>query len=246
MAWCGYNTLSQIRPAERGLSVVSYLPAIPTISRQQSRQLDRRAVEEYGMSGVMLMENAGRATCDVLCGLGIAGPVLIVCGKGNNGGDGFVIARHLDLRGHQVRVLLLDDPTSLRGDAAINHRILSKSGVAIERIAPQTFTAQLSGASWIVDAILGTGASGEPREPYATAIDQINAGGVPILAVDVPSGFDCDTGKPAMHTIRAQHTCTFVAAKPGFLTVPAKTYVGELHLCDIGAPRKLVEEILRG
>jgi NAD(P)H-hydrate epimerase len=224
---------------------VPYTPAIPTISREQARELDRRAVEQYGMSGVMLMENAGRATCDVLCGLGITGPVIIVCGKGNNGGDGFVIARHLDLRGYQVRVLLLADPNSLSGDAALNHQILSKSGVPIENVDLQTFAAQLSGASWIVDAILGTGAAGEPREPYAAAIDQINASGIPVLAVDVPSGFDCDTGQPARHTIRAQHTCTFVAAKPGFLTVPAKAYVGQLHICDIGAPRKLVEETLR-
>jgi NAD(P)H-hydrate epimerase len=224
---------------------VPYTPAIPIVSRQQARELDRRAVEDYGMASVMLMENAGRATCDVLCALGIYGPVAIVCGKGNNGGDGFVIARHLDLRGYQVRVLLLDDPASLRGDAAINYHVLSKSGVPIEGANLQTVAARLSGANWIVDAILGTGAEGEPREPYATAIDQINASGVRVLAVDVPSGFDCDTGQPAQHTIRAQHTCTFVAAKPGFLNVPAKAYVGELHICDIGTPRKLVEETLR-
>lgn len=197
------------------------------------------------MTGAMLMENAGRGTADVLCRLGISGPVIIVCGKGNNGGDGFVIARHLDLRGYQVRVVLLDDPDSLRGDAALNYRVLSKSDVPIERVNLATFAPRLPGASWIVDAILGTGAQGEPREPYATAIEQINASGVPILAVDVPSGLDCDTGQPAQHTIRAQHTCTFVAAKPGFLNVPAKAYVGELHICDIGVPRTLVEDILR-
>jgi NAD(P)H-hydrate epimerase len=216
-----------------------------TISRDQARELDRRAVTEFGMTGAMLMENAGRGTADVLCRLGISGPVIIVCGKGNNGGDGFVIARHLDLRGYQVRVVLLDDPDSLRGDAALNYHVLSKSDVPIERENLATFAPRLSGASWIVDAILGTGASGEPREPYATAIDQINASGAPILAVDVPSGLDCDTGQAAKQAIRAQHTCTFVAAKPGFLNLPAKAYVGELHICDIGAPRTLVEEILR-
>jgi NAD(P)H-hydrate epimerase len=216
-----------------------------TISRVQARELDRRAVVEFGMTGAMLMENAGRGTADVLCRLGISGPVVIVCGKGNNGGDGFVIARHLDLRGHQVRVVLLDDPDSFRGDAALNYHVLSKSDVSIARAAAAALGATLQDAAWIVDAILGTGAIGEPREPYATAIDQLNASGVPILAVDVPSGFDCDTGQPAVHTIRAQHTCTFVAAKPGFLMPPAKPYVGELHICDIGAPRKLVQEILQ-
>ncbi len=214
------------------------------ISRQQARELDRRAIEEYGMTGAMLMENAGRNTADVLCRLGIEGPVTIVCGRGNNGGDGFVIARHLDLRGHAVRVMLLDDPASLRGDAALNYRVLSKTDVPIERATATSLPMSLQAAAWIVDAMLGTGAKGEPREPYATAIDMVNASGKPILAVDVPSGLDCDSGSPAVHTIRAQHTCTFVASKPGFSTAAAKPFVGQLYVLDIGAPRKLVDAIL--
>lgn len=195
------------------------------------------------MTGAMLMENAGRGIADVLCGLGITGPVTIVCGRGNNGGDGYVIARHLDLRGYYVRVVLLDDPGTFRGDAVLNYRVLEKSDVPIERADKISLDERLRGASWIVDAILGTGAQGEPREPYASAIDRLNASGVPILAVDVPSGLDCDTGEPAKHTIRAQQTCTFVAAKPGFLRPAAQPYVGRLHIVDIGAPRKLIESI---
>ena len=215
-----------------------------TISRDQARELDRRAIEEFGMTGAMLMENAGRGIADVLCRLGVSGPVTIVCGRGNNGGDGYVIARHLDLRGHFVRVVLLDDPATLRGDAALNYHVLEKSAVRIER--GEALEAALDGANWIVDAILGTGAQGEPREPYASAIDRLNARGVPILAVDVPSGLDCDTGQAAEHTIRAQHTCTFVAAKPGFLLATAKPYVGQLHVVDIGAPRNLVDAVTGG
>lgn len=215
------------------------------ITRDQSRDLDRRAVTEYGMTGVMLMENAGRGTADVLCGLGIQGAVTIVCGRGNNGGDGFVIARHLDLRGYEVRVVLLDDPAALRGDAKINHTVLEKSNVPIVGWDLKIFSTALYEAAWIVDAMLGTGATGNPREPYATAIHQLNASGIPILAVDVPSGLDCETGQPGQPTIHAQHTCTFVAAKPGLLVPSAAPYVGQLHVVDIGAPRKLVEALVQ-
>jgi NAD(P)H-hydrate epimerase len=215
-----------------------------TISRQQARQLDRRAVEEFDMTSAMLMENAGRGVADVLCRLGIAGPVIICCGAGNNGGDGFVIARHLDLRGHAVQVLLLADPARLTGDAALNYGVLEKCGVPIKQIEAGNIAAELKGAAWIVDALLGTGARGEPRPPIDSLIDQINASAVPILAVDLPSGLDCDTGQAAQHTIRAAHTCTFVAHKPGFLAPGAEQYTGQVHVLDIGAPRKLVEAIV--
>ena len=101
-------------------------------TREQSRRVDQLAQQEYGFSGLVLMENAGRGVADVLCRLGIAGPVAICCGKGNNAGDGFVIARHLDLRGHPVRVLLWAEPEELTGDAAANFRILAKTDVPIE------------------------------------------------------------------------------------------------------------------
>src|SRR5882724_7757046 len=94
------------------------------ISREQVRALDRRAIEEYGVPGVVLMENAGRGAAEVLMALGVRGPVLVCCGKGNNGGDGFVIARHLDNRGVPVRVFLFADPASLTGDAAVHYHIL--------------------------------------------------------------------------------------------------------------------------
>ena len=220
----------------------------PTLNRRQSRLVDRLAMEKYGLSGLVLMENAGRGTTDRLCQEGIAGPVVICCGRGNNAGDGFVIARHLELRGHAARVLLWADPSELAGDAAANFAILQKTGVPIEVLADDRdgsrLAGHLAGAAWIVDALLGTGARGDPRPPLDAVIDRLNASGVPILAVDLPSGLDCDTGEPARHTIRAAVTCTFVAAKPGFFAPGAEQYTGRLHVLDIGAPRKLLVEVL--
>ncbi|REK12459.1 MAG: NAD(P)H-hydrate epimerase [Planctomycetota bacterium] len=215
-----------------------------TITREQSRRLDSLAVEQYGMASVMLMENAGRGTTDVLCTLGIDGPVVVCAGSGNNGGDGYVIARHLDLRGHQVRVLLLAPPEKLKGDAATNYQILTKSGIAVRQVDAAELAGDLSGAAWVVDGLLGTGATGDPRPPLDAAIDAINASGSRVLAIDVPSGLDCESGQASEHTIRAEHTCTFVANKPGFVVPGADAYTGVVHVVDIGAPRKLVEEIL--
>jgi len=221
---------------------------IPTLNRQQVREIDRRAVEEYGMSGLVLMENAGRGLADTLFRLGVAGPIVICCYKGNNGGDGFVLARHLDLRHVAVRVALWCNPAELTGDAAANFAILAKTGVPIEVFGSQNdehrLAALLADANWIVDALLGTGAVGDPRPPLDAVIDQLNAHTARILAVDLPSGLDCDTGIASRHTIRASQTCTFVAHKPGFLIAEARQYTGDVHVLDIGAPRRLVDECL--
>lgn len=228
------------------------------LNREQSRALDRRATEEYGIHSLVLMENAGRGCVDVLEQLGIAGPVVALCGKGNNGGDGFVIARHLNIRGHECRVLLVCPPQELAGDAATNFAIVQKSGVPIvdlsERLrragSPPAATAQpaeLSDAAWLVDALLGTGARGEPRPPFDAAIAWINArpATTRALAVDVPSGLDCDTGLPAAHTVRADHTCTFAAMKAGFTAPSASPFLGTVHVCDIGIPPRLIDELMR-
>ncbi|MCE5266579.1 MAG: NAD(P)H-hydrate epimerase [Planctomycetaceae bacterium] len=220
---------------------------LPPLTRAQSRHVDRLAVEQYGFHGLVLMENAGRGVADILCGLGIAGPVVICCGKGNNAGDGFVVARHLDLRGYQPRVLLWAVPDELTGDAAANYRILEKTDVPIHIFGaahdPERLNKLLTGAAWIVDALLGTGARGEPRPPVDAVIDQLNAATVPKLAIDLPSGLDCDTGRPALHTIRAAETCTFMAPKIGFSVPGAADYLGRLHVLDIGVPAKLIEQV---
>jgi NAD(P)H-hydrate epimerase len=218
-----------------------------TLTREQVRAVDRRAIDEYGMSGLVLMENAGRGCVDVLARIGIAGLVVVCCGKGNNAGDGFVIARHLDLREYAARVLLCGDPNELTGDAAANYRILAKSDVPIRVLgAGEALARELSGADWIVDALLGTGAKGEPRPPLDEVIAALNAAPARRLAVDLPSGLDCDTGDAARFTFQADHTCTFVAEKRGFLSPDAKRYLGQVHVLDIGAPRKLIEEACGG
>lgn len=219
-----------------------------TLTRRWVRELDRRAMAEYGMSGLVLMENAARGAVDVLMSLGCRGPVAIVCGKGNNGGDGFAMARHLDIRGVPVKVLLAGDPSGLEGDAAANYRILEKSRVPMTVLEPfdeAVLARQLSGCEWIVDTLLGTGSVGSPRPPLDRIIAQMNAASARRLAVDIPSGLDCDSGEAAEPTFVADHTVTFVAAKPGLLADQAARSVGQLHVVDIGAPRVLVKEILR-
>jgi NAD(P)H-hydrate epimerase len=224
-----------------------------TLTRAQSRELDRRAIEDYGIPGMVLMENAGRGCVDALERLGIRGNVVILCGKGNNAGDGFVIARHLEIRGHACRVLLLAPPAELRGDAAANFAILQKADVPIVDLSQRAelrsaLTEGCQSADWLVDALLGTGAHGDPRPPFDTAIDVINARSAPIrvLAVDVPSGLDCDTGIPSAHTVRADHTCTFAALKTGYTQSAAKPYVGDVEVCDIGVPPRLLTEVAKG
>jgi NAD(P)H-hydrate epimerase len=203
------------------------------LTRKQVRAIDRRAIEELGVPGVVLMENAGRGAAEVLLSLGARGPVLVCCGKGNNGGDGFVIARHLDNRDLAVRVLLFANPEELTGDAAINCTIIRRSGVPLEvRSGPP-----LEPAEWIVDALFGTGLAGAVRPPFDGVIAAINASGAKVLAVDIPSGLDCDTGEPLGPTVRADHTVTFVAAKKGFENPASQQWVGAIHVVDIGAPR---------
>lgn len=219
-----------------------------TLTRQQVRDVDRRAIEDYGISGVVLMENAGRGATEALCRLGCRGPVAICAGKGNNAGDGFVIARHLAIRGIESRVLLFTDIEYLSGDAAINYHILQRAGLA-GKVVPLPVNSdwladELDSVEWIVDALLGTGTEGTLREPYVTAIQAMNHSRKPIFAVDLPSGMDCETGLPLSTCVRARHTATFVAPKPGFNTPFGREFTGKVEVIDIGIPPLLLEELL--
>lgn len=219
------------------------------MSRRQVREVDRRAIEEIGLPGIVLMENAGRGTAELLIQLGIDGPVVICVGKGNNGGDGSVIARHLLNRGYDVRLLLFCNPQDLRGDAAVNYRVLVASGVngtiMADDLTLDSIQAELQDADWIVDGLLGTGTSGQLREPYPTVIEAINASAARVLSIDLPSGMDCDTGLPLGCCVRADHTATFVAPKQGFANVASKEFTGEVHVIDIGVPGTIIESIRR-
>ncbi len=221
---------------------------LPPLTRAQVRAVDTKAIEEYGLPGIVLMENAGRGAAELLLRLGINGPVVVCAGKGNNGGDGFVIARHLAVRGVGTTILLFCDPAELSGDAAINCRVVTAARQPLIVLGAAPDPAQLdeilSHADWIIDALLGTGTAGLIREPYVTAIAAINRAGKKVLAVDLPSGMDCDTGAPLGASVRADHTATFVARKVGFDAPGARQLTGEVHVVDIGVPQKLLDEIV--
>jgi NAD(P)H-hydrate epimerase len=218
-----------------------------SLTRDQVRDVDRRAINDYGLPGVVLMENAGRGAAELLIRLGIAGRVVICAGKGNNGGDGYVIARHLELQGIATTVLLFCQPSDLTGDAATNYRVLeaARQSLVAMGAAPDAAEVdrQLATADWIVDALLGTGTQGTIREPYVTAIAAINRAGKKVLAVDLPSGMDCDTGQPLGRCVRADHTATFVARKVGFDIPEAELFTGKVHVIDIGVPKQLLREL---
>jgi NAD(P)H-hydrate epimerase len=219
------------------------------LSRDEVRAVDRRAIEQYGVPGVVLMENAGRGAAEILVGLGARGPVRICAGKGNNGGDGFVIARHLDIQQVPVRVLLFARTEQLTGDAATNFRIVEKAGLPITvfgDVNEQALTAEFATSDWVVDALFGTGLTGPVRPPFDRVIAAINTSGARVLAVDIPSGLDCDTGRPLGATVRAEHTVTFVAPKKGFAEPEAKEWLGQVHVVGIGAPRAALPSGGRG
>jgi NAD(P)H-hydrate epimerase len=212
------------------------------LSRDEVRAVDRRAIDEFGLPGVVLMENAGRGAAEVLLQQGVRGRVAICCGKGNNGGDGFVIARHLDNRGVDVHVHLFARPEDLTGDAAVMYRVIARSGLPIAvhagpAIDETALRQELASSEWVVDALFGTGLVGPVRAPFDGVIRLINESGSRTLAVDIPSGLDCDTGQAVGAVVRAEHTVTFVAAKKGFAATEARPYLGALHVVDIGLPR---------
>jgi ADP-dependent NAD(P)H-hydrate dehydratase / NAD(P)H-hydrate epimerase len=204
----------------------------PLPDAEQQRALDRWAIEELGIAGVDLMERAGRGLAALVGERAAEGRVVVVCGKGNNGGDGLVCARVLREQGRDVRVLTIGDPDEYQGDARTN----------LERLPggdPQGFSPDaLSDAAVVVDALLGTGFSGVPREPVASAIDAINgrSDGVVVIACDMPSGVNGSTGEIAGAAVQATATATFHAAKPGLWIAPGKDHAGEVHTVDIGIP----------
>ncbi|KPK62251.1 MAG: hypothetical protein AMK73_06450 [Planctomycetes bacterium SM23_32] len=223
-------------------------------TREQIRELDRVAVQDYAIAGLVLMENAGRAcaraAADMLGGADGA-RATVLCGRGNNGGDGFVAARHLSNWGAHVEVLLLarlDELLQGEGEAAANLRIILNMGLPVHEVTrPDQVAAAVrerADCDLMVDALLGTGTTGEVREPYRSAIRALNACERPVLAVDVPSGLDCNTGRPLGVAVRADRTVTFVLSKVGFTQAGAAAYTGRVEVAEIGIPRAAVERIV--
>ncbi|QDV14508.1 Bifunctional NAD(P)H-hydrate repair enzyme Nnr [Rosistilla oblonga] len=220
-------------------------PMNPTtpLSREQVRAIDEIAIGEFSMPGICLMENAGRGAAEQIAAFTAATEIAILCGGGNNGGDGFVIARHLQLMGRKPHIFLLADPARLSGDALTNWQIAMASKLPCEVVDEHSLPSlqrKLAEASCIVDAMLGTGASGDPRGTIANAIRNANATTAVRVAIDLPSGLDCDTGSPGDPCFRADLTCTFVAEKIGFAAAGASEFTGAVRVVSIGAPAELL------
>jgi hydroxyethylthiazole kinase-like uncharacterized protein yjeF len=205
----------------------------PLYDAKGMRAADAWAIEEQGIPSLELMETAGRAVAEVVAELAPEGPVRVVCGKGNNGGDGLVAARLLAAMGFAVEVLLLWPADEMSDDAAAN---LGRVEAGAVREAGGEPAARLAGSGAVVDAIFGTGFSGAPREPAWAAIAAINDCGAPVVACDVASGVDASTGEITRSAVDADVTVSFHAAKVGHWIAPGKWSTGELRVAPIGIP----------
>ena len=212
------------------------------MTRQEIRAVDAWAINTLGVPGVVLMENAGRSCAELIkekLAKTARPKACIFCGTGNNGGDGYVIARHLLNSGFEVTVVICGPRDKIKGDAKINLDILERLGQRIEQlnlnadIAGQIKTFA-DGTDMIVDAVFGTGLSGQLSDEYKRLIESINAQNKPVLAVDIPSGLDCDTGRPLGAAVKATYTVTFVAAKKGFTEKASAEYTGQVFVASIG------------
>lgn len=220
---------------------------LSALSREQVRSVDQLAIEHYHVPGIVLMENAGRGAAEIVNRIAPSGWAAILCGGGNNGGDGYVIARHLQLLGREARIFAIVTPDKLKGDAKTNAIIAQHADIPISAIGDtDDWATQISGATVIVDALLGTGARGALRGNYAQTVAIANDHPGLRVAIDIPSGVDCDTGKASNPAFRAAHTITFVASKIGFQRNNADEFVGVVHEVGIGAPRKLLEQYPQG
>lgn len=198
------------------------------------REVDRRCIEELGIPGPVLMNNAGTAVFREID----RGPVGVVCGKGNNGGDGFVVARLALLAGFETRVVLVAEPRSVRGDAAVFMNVYRRLGGMMTFAPEEEGAAQalrdLANCAVLVDALLGTGTKGRVTGPIRAAIEAWPK--VRTIAVDLPSGLDADTGEICGCCVRADVTVTFQFAKRGFENDAARPWLGRVVVADIGIP----------
>jgi hydroxyethylthiazole kinase-like uncharacterized protein yjeF len=219
------------------------------VTRTQMQWLDRQTMTEAHIPGLTLMEHAGAGVVrqmEELFGALTGRTVTVLCGKGNNGGDGFVIARLLRKKRARVQVLLLAKPSDLTGDAkTMYHRLVKITGPAGVQACPsmERIHGLLRTSDLIVDALLGTGLSAPVTGPYRVAIDAINSAGAPVIAVDLPSGIDADTGAILGTAVRASLTVTFGQPKLGLYLGAAIDHAGTVRIVDIGIPRALVEKV---
>lgn len=219
---------------------------LPAVTRKQARFVDQMATTELGIPSLLLMENAARAIVDLLQTINMSN-VVFVCGRGNNGGDGMAAARLWAALGKQSTVLLLAGKKPLSPDAAANLQFAVKTGIEISELPADGFSsahAMQGDDLLVVDCLLGTGFHGQLREDAQKVTQAINQAAF-VLAVDVPSGLDCDSGAPAVGCVQADQTITFVAPKVGFSTPEATRVLGKLCTGHIGIPRNWVRQVLQ-
>lgn len=214
---------------------------IPVLTTQQMVEVDRLMIEEYQIELIQMMENAGRNFAELarreLGGRVVDKSIVILCGAGNNGGGGLVAARHLHNWGADVSLNLAFEPSCFKDIPAHQWGILMQMGLdSKEKL-------ELSKSELILDALIGYGLSGDPRQPVAGWIEKTNQSGRPILALDTPSGLDTTSGVPRKPCIKAAATLTLALPKVGLLTEEAKKYTGILYLADISVPRELYQQI---
>ena len=222
---------------------------LKVVTAKEMQELDRRASAEYGIPSLLLMENAGAETVREMAGFFpglLRSRVVILCGRGNNGGDGFVVARHLLNRGAAVRTFLLAHRGDVKGDARINLEILEKMGAAPKEITNGegigALAEPVAAADVVVDALLGTGAQGPAKGLFADAIEIVNRAGRPVVAVDLPSGLVADESEPPGPVLRATLTVTFALPKRCLLLYPAADYAGTVRVVHIGIPSSLCRD----
>ena len=209
------------------------------LTREQSRRVDRLAMEELGLPGIVLMENAARGLASIALEMaaGRDGTVGICCGPGNNGGDGLAVARHLANAGRPVRIHLAVPGYEERSDPAIH------LGVARAMRLPIVSGPPAGQAALWVDGLFGTGLTRAVEGAFRAAIEAMNGAGAPVLAIDIPSGLDADTGRAHGIAVRATVTGTLVAPKVGFRRGDGAAYTGEVRVVDIGVPPGLIERV---
>jgi NAD(P)H-hydrate epimerase len=218
------------------------------VTASMMRELDRRAIQEIGIPSLVLMENAGRTTYQILRREfpGLQGEVAVVAGRGNNGGDGFVVARYLANAGIPVAVFLLGPREKVSGDARVNLEILAHLGIAVVEVLTDAdlnpLTHRLAKAGLIVDALLGTGLNSPVQGLMAALIERLNQLRAPVLAVDIPTGLSADTGEVLGVALKAQVTVTYGWPKLGQVLPPGQDYVGRLWQVDISIPPNLARE----
>ena len=219
------------------------------VSSEEMKWCDERTINSIGIPGLLLMENAGGAVARLIRSVlgDLTGKhIIVVCGKGNNGGDGFVVARHLSNAGAKLSVLLTSSPGELKGDALTNFTVLKKiagrtaSPITLQRFSKNAFR-QWHGIDGIVDAIFGTGFTGKIKQPLFRVVEWINEQKVPVFSVDVPSGLNATTGVVENEAVRARYTVTFGLRKSGLLLNSGREFSGDVVVADIGIPKSVTE-----